>query len=200
VIFSQSKVKMMPFHDWTTHLMLARARVVVFGRGELGSAAVELLAQAGVGHPLNVLLPQNLNKEPAGALIAGASLVLDGSGRTDARHWINRACFKAGIPWIFGGLRDCYGVMMNFIPGKTPCFDCAFGALPEKPAKTTNPCSPPAAAHVLASLQVEQAVQILIGGEPCLNRLVVVDAAAPSLETVMVKSQKGVCPVCGWQG
>jgi len=133
----------------------------------------------------------------ASRLITGADLVLDGTDNDATRYLINSACLRQGIPWIFGAVQESYGLSMTIVPGKTPCFACAFG--PPMHGSNGNRCGTrclSAATHVVASLQVSQALRLLLDGE--YNRgLVYVDVWTPGLERVAVKSPSAGCPACG---
>lgn len=48
------------------------------------------------------------------SLIAGHDLLLDGTDNLALRMLINDACYKLGIPWIFGSALESYGMSYNF--------------------------------------------------------------------------------------
>ncbi|GGZ80589.1 thiamine/molybdopterin biosynthesis protein MoeB [Ignatzschineria indica] len=48
------------------------------------------------------------------SLIAGHDLLLDGTDNLALRMLINDACYKQGIPWIFGSALESYGMSYNF--------------------------------------------------------------------------------------
>jgi adenylyltransferase/sulfurtransferase len=59
-------------------------------------------------------------------LIAGASVVVDGTDNLETRYLLNDACVRHGIPWVYGGAIGSTGMSMTIIPGVTPCFRCLF--------------------------------------------------------------------------
>jgi adenylyltransferase/sulfurtransferase len=139
-----------------------------------------------------------LNARNADRLIAGADLVLDGTDNDAARYLINKACLKYGIPWIYAGVLESYGLTMNIVPGETPCFACVFGR-PGRLSGRSN-CKKgtlASATHVVASLQVSQALKLLLEEGGYKRGLVCVDAWGPGIEELEVKSPLAGCPVCG---
>jgi adenylyltransferase/sulfurtransferase len=140
-----------------------------------------------------------LNARNADRLIAGANLVLDGTDNDATRYLINGACLRQGIPWVFAAVLESYGLTMNVVPGETPCFACIFGRPGRRSSSNNGKCSLAAATHVVASLQVSQALRLLLGDGEYNRGLVYVDAWEPHLEKLEVKSPLEGCPACGRQ-
>ena len=139
-----------------------------------------------------------LNARNAERLVAGADLVLDGTDNDATRYRINEVCVRHGIPWIFAGVLESYGLTMNIVPGATPCFACVFGRPARRSGRNNCQRGPWASAtHIVASLQMGQALKLLLGDGRYNRRLVYVDAWAPVIEEVDVKSPLAGCPVCG---
>jgi len=65
------------------------------------------------------------------SIIQNMDLVLDGTDNMLIRFLINDACIKHGIPWIYGGAIETYGITMNIIPNVTPCIRCLIQNLPK---------------------------------------------------------------------
>ena len=42
----------------------------------------------------------------------------------EARLWINRQCWKAGIPWVDGAIQEISGVVKVFVPPDSACYEC----------------------------------------------------------------------------
>ncbi len=138
-----------------------------------------------------------LTARNADRLIAGADLVLDGTDNDATRYLINSACLKGGIPWVFGAVLENYGLTMNIVPGETPCFVCTFGPpLRRSDGNGRGTRCLAAATHVVASLQVSQALRLLLDGGYSQG-LVYVDAWEPGLQKIDVKSPLEGCPACG---
>jgi len=139
-----------------------------------------------------------LTSTNADRLLKDAHLVLDGTDNDATRHLINRICVRRGIPWVFAAVRENYGLMMNIVPGETPCFACIFGS-PSRRASDQGREKGllPAITHVVASLQVGQAIKLLLGDESYSRGLLYIDAWEPLLERLAVKGSQGTCCVCG---
>lgn len=58
------------------------------------------------------------------AMIEGMDLVLDGTDNFRTRFLLNDACFRNGIPFIYGGAVGSRGMSAIFVPGVTPCLRC----------------------------------------------------------------------------
>lgn len=43
----------------------------------------------------------------------------------EARLWVNRMCWRTGIPWVDGGIQEINGVVKVFVPPDSACYECA---------------------------------------------------------------------------
>ncbi|RJQ40011.1 MAG: thiazole biosynthesis adenylyltransferase ThiF [Dehalococcoidia bacterium] len=138
----------------------------------------------------------DLNQTNIEALFRDTDLVLDGLDNFETRFLINDACLKHRIPWVYGAAVSSYGMTMNVIPDKPPCFRC-FASSP-KPG-TTLTCdtagviSP--APFVIGSLQTAEAMKILVGDPQASRELVIVDVWENSFNRVRLKPRPD-CPAC----
>jgi adenylyltransferase/sulfurtransferase len=130
-------------------------------------------------------------------LFGDADIVLDGMDNFETRFIINDACLKHHIPWVYGAAVSSYGMTMNIIPGRSPCFRC-FATSP-KPG-TTLTCdvagviSP--APFIIGSIQVAEAMKILLGSPKVSQDLVVIDVWESSFDRIKLKPRPN-CPACG---
>jgi adenylyltransferase/sulfurtransferase len=143
-----------------------------------------------------------LTSANADELVRGAQLILDGTDNDATRHVINRVCVKQGIPWVFAAVAESHGLTMNIVPGETPCFACVFGTpgrqnLDRCLANKQEKSLLPTITHIVASLQVGQAIKLLLGDEDYSRDLLYIDAWDPLLKRVVLKEQLGNCRVCG---
>ena len=139
-----------------------------------------------------------LTSTNADRLLRDAHLVLDGTDNDATRHLINRICVKRGIPWVFAAVMESYGLTMNIVPGETPCFACIFG----NPGRATSGQRQekgllPAITHIVASLQVGQAIRLLLEDDSYSRGLLYIDAWEPVLERLVVKGSRTECRICG---
>ncbi len=59
-------------------------------------------------------------------MVAGCTVILDGTDNLKTRKILNRASILKGIPFIYGGVDGFIGMATTFIPGRTPCLECFF--------------------------------------------------------------------------
>ncbi len=130
-------------------------------------------------------------------LIQGVDVVLDGTDNFETRFLINDACFKHKIPWVYGAAISSYGMTMNVIPGKTPCFRSIVPSLPAPGSIDT--CDTVGVLNtitgMIASLQSNEAIKILVGNGDLNQGLMVVDLSRNSVEKVMIR-ERDDCPLC----
>ena len=113
----------------------------------------------------------DLNAETAAALLDGAQVILDGTDNFETRYLLNDFSLQSAVPWIYGAAVASSGVTMTIVPGDGPCLACLF---PEPPAGIHATCDTEgiisAAAAVVASLQVTEALKLLVGDRNSLHR------------------------------
>jgi adenylyltransferase/sulfurtransferase len=133
-------------------------------------------------------------------LLAGADLVVDGFDNFEGRYLLNDACVRAGLPWVHGACVGGYGVSALVVPGQTPCFRCL---QPEVPPPGSAPTCDTVgilgpAAHLVASLEVAQALRWLVTREaPQPAVLVSVDVWDLRFQRVELPARDPRCPCCG---
>jgi len=133
-------------------------------------------------------------------LLQGIDIVLDGVDNFETRYLLNDACVKSGIPWVYGGIQGTGVLAMPIIPDLGPCLQCVFPEAPPQGSVPTCDVSGVlnASPAITASLQVSQAIRILVQGPEALAQ----DIRLLSLDpwTFQVQSLKAVqqddCPCC----
>jgi len=143
-------------------------------------------------------LPLSLNADNVEEILEGVDVVVDGLDRMGPRYAINRACVKLKIPYIFGAAIESSGNVSTIIPYQTPCLECF---LPELDDESLPTCAVvgvhPAVIGIVSSLEVAEAVKVIIGNTPQLaNKLLYCDLRNMSFEKISV-SRAEECPVCG---
>ena len=130
--------------------------------------------------------------------IEGMDVVIDASDNFALRFLLNEACDKKGIPWVYGGVLAALGASMTIIPGITPCFRCFSPELIQEGAyhttATKGVISPITA--VIASIQVAEAMKILVDFDNISNKYVQVDLWNTSFDSLEIKKNPD-CPICG---
>ncbi|MEL6196775.1 MAG: molybdopterin-synthase adenylyltransferase MoeB [Pseudomonadota bacterium] len=178
-------------------------RQVLYATEEVGRLKVE--AAAGAVERLNPLVnfvphALRLDAQNAGALIAGATVVLDGSDSYATRRVVNDAAVAAGVPLVSGALGRWEGQVGVFWPARdAPCYACAF---PEAPDPAQVPACAEAGvlgamAGVIGAMQAVEAVKLITGaGDLLAGRLLIYDALSAETRVMRLRRRPG-CPVCG---
>ncbi|MFH2125438.1 MAG: HesA/MoeB/ThiF family protein [Pseudomonadota bacterium] len=133
-------------------------------------------------------------------LLQGADLALDCLDRPQPRFVLNDLCVELGLPWVHAGVVAAQGQVLVLRPGLTPCLRCWFPE-PGEPALTSarDGILGPAAA-MLASLQANEALKLLLGREEALLAgMLVARLWPPSFREVRFsRGGQQPCPVCGY--
>lgn len=112
-----------------------------------------------------------LTSENVEKFLHGVDLILDGTDNLSTRYLINDYCFQIGIPWIYASATASIGTLINFIPGKTPCFRCVFGEVDEDNASCDRNGVILPILTLMTSFQVTEALKILLDLAPSLEEL-----------------------------
>ncbi len=139
--------------------------------------------------PLNIEITEDNVYE----LTKGCDIIMDAMDNFPARYMLNRASLKHKIPFIHASIWGLEGRLTTLVPGKTPCLECIF---PKAPPKEKFPVLG-ATAGVLGTLQVTEAVKVILGiGEPLLNRLLVYDGEYMEFNEICIDKNPD-CLACG---
>jgi molybdopterin/thiamine biosynthesis adenylyltransferase len=143
-------------------------------------------------------LPLSLSSNNAEDIIRRMDLVVDGLDRLSPRYALNRACVRFGVPYVFGAAIMTFGNVSTIVPGETACLECFHGGSEDE---TLPACAVvgvhPSIISVIASIEVSEAVRIILGEKPRLaNRLLHCDIGRLEFEEIEI-AQTEDCPVCG---
>jgi len=132
-------------------------------------------------------------------LALGADVILDGTDNLETRFLINDVSLKLKIPWIYGGAIDTVGMTMTIIPYETPCFRCiipgeVYGTK-GLTCETAGVISP--APMITASLQVAEAIKILVGSQKINRDLIDFDVWGNRFKQLKFNGRRDDCPACG---
>ncbi len=143
----------------------------------------------------------DVSSDNIGSLSEGMQVIVDGTDNFETRFLINDLAFERGIPWVHGGCVGCHGQTMAFLPGRTICFRCLMGGVPEpgsgETCDTAGVLGP--AVNVIASLQSLDAIKILAGlAESIEPVLTVVDLWEGTFRRLQVGAlrDEGRCTGC----
>ena len=130
-----------------------------------------------------------------------AHLLLDGTDNLETRFLMNDVAVKHRIPWVYGACLGADGMVMPVVPGLTPCLRCIWDRPPSPGVALTCDTAGIVApiVHIVASLQVVEALKILTDQIEALNRnLVQIYAWTGQFGRFDLQSayDAGDCPCC----
>lgn len=131
-------------------------------------------------------------------LLENIDLILDCTDNFETRYLINDFAVKSGTPWIYAAAVGSYAVTMNVLPGHTACLACMF---PEPPRGTFATCETAgilnSAANLVASLQVTEALKMLISAREALRTsLLSIDLWTGEGSEISCAKPRPDCSVC----
>lgn len=134
-------------------------------------------------------------------LARGAGLIIDGTDNFETRLLINDYAVKTGTPWIYTACIGSEGMLMDIIPGETPCLGCLMPSSP--PAGAVPTCETAGilgpAAQLVASIQAAEAIKMLTGNSGALIKgLVSIDTWTGAMRRFDLSDARlAECPACG---
>jgi len=110
-------------------------------------------------------------------LFREADVVIGCLDNREARLWVNRCCWKAGTPWIDGGIQEINGVVKVFVPPDGACYECGMTENDYRLINLRYSCpllkreelqagkvpTAPTIASMIGGLQVQEALKLLHG-------------------------------------
>ncbi len=142
-------------------------------------------------------IPENVNADNVERLLKGVDCVVDGLDNMITRYFVNRACVKLGIPYVFGAAIGIEGNLSVFAPPETGCLECLMPNLSDSDLLTCNTRGVlGATTGIIGALQAMETIKILTGmGSPLKNKLLVCDFSDNDFTTIDI-SKNTRCPVC----
>jgi molybdopterin/thiamine biosynthesis adenylyltransferase len=181
-------------------------RQILFGMADIGAPKAEAAAAALARLNPGVAVTPRIARLDAGnaaVLLAGATLVLDGSDNFATRYAVNAACVAAGVPLLSAAMSQWEGQVSLFDPARGgPCYRCLH---PEAPAEGLAPSCAEAGVvgplpGVLGALLALEAVKELAGaGEGLRGRLLLFDGLRAETRRLRIRARAD-CPDCGGRG
>lgn len=168
-------------------------------RGEPKAAAAERALRA-INPEISIEgIVDDLHPGSAEALLAGATVISDGTDNLETRYLINDFAVREGVPWVYGGVVGVEGIVLPVIPGETACLRCVFEEPPAPGALPT--CETEGvlgtAAAVVAALQTTETIKIVVGmRDRVLGGIARFDTWDAAMTVVKVE-RSPTCPTCG---
>jgi molybdopterin/thiamine biosynthesis adenylyltransferase len=143
-------------------------------------------------------IPLSVTYGNAERIIEGADVVVDALDSMAARYAVNRACQRAGKPFVHGAVIMQVGTASTIIPGETACLECFQGGIDDADLPSCAVLGVhPSVIGLIASVQVSETIRLLLGEPPVLaNKLLFADLKELSIEKVQLAKAEN-CQVCG---
>ncbi|MDR0551386.1 MAG: molybdopterin-synthase adenylyltransferase MoeB [Spirochaetaceae bacterium] len=125
--------------------------------------------------------------------------IIDGTDNFPVKFLINDACVMLKKPFAHAGIIRFQGQLMTYIPGKGPCYRCAFRNPP--PAGAVPTCRQAGVlgvmGGVIGTLQAAEAIKYFLGMDGLLTgSLLTYNALTAEFRKIPLKADD-LCPVCG---
>jgi molybdopterin/thiamine biosynthesis adenylyltransferase len=162
-------------------------------------AAAARLARIDPSVPVRAVVT-DLAAENARELLAGHSLVFDGSDNFETRLLVSDAANALGLPSVYAACVGDEGRIAVSIPGRTPCLRCYLEALPPSGSGPTCdtagvvPTLPP----LVAAAAMTEALRVATGAPPARGMLTLTlwDGGLRSRRLFENAPPSSACPVC----
>ncbi len=142
-------------------------------------------------------IPENVNASNVERLLDGVDCVVDGLDNIVTRYFVNRACVKLKVPYVFGAAIGIEGNLSVFAPPETGCLECLMPNLSDTDLLS---CSTRgvlgATTGIIGSLQAMETIKLLAGiGSTLKGKLLVCDFSDMDFTSIDI-SKSTRCHVC----
>ncbi|GAB5377565.1 MAG: molybdopterin-synthase adenylyltransferase MoeB [Acuticoccus sp.] len=172
-------------------------RQIIHRTGDIGRPKTQSAADAVAALNPHVTVegrPARIGAGNAADLLAGATVVADGSDNALTRYVVSDACFHLGLPLVSAAVFGFDGHLTTLKPFETgadgtanPTYRCLFPDPP--PDAMVDECARNgilgAVTGVLGTLQASEVLKLILGiGEPLVGRLLLFDARGMRFEEI----------------
>jgi len=130
---------------------------------------------------------EKLTRDNAESLLAGAQVVVDGLDNLSSRLIVERACRQLTIPYVYASIGGFNGQLLTIFPGDvglSSLYGSSSDTMPEQGIETRTG-NPPATVAMIAALQVQEVVKIIIGvGTSMRNQVLLVDIRECAIDRI----------------
>lgn len=126
--------------------------------------------------------------------LKNTDIILDCTDNMQTRFLLNDFCIKNNIPLIHSSALKTKGYVFNIVPGATPCLRCFLKPAQLEACETAGVLN--AATHIIASLQSNEAIKIILKKSNFETKLLFFDVWANELAKINVKKNQN-CFCCG---
>ncbi len=178
------------------------SRQVMYSTEDLGKAKAGILARKlFLLNPDVVVEGLDVKIEPsdfAGVLrlISGYDVVLSCVDNASLRYALNQACVERKVPLVDGAVKGFTGVLTVVVPGKGPCYECAFPQSRAGKVAGGPPIWSPLPG-VVGALEASEALKLMLGiGNVKAGWVLLIDLLEGTFSRVSVEKNPS-CRVCG---
>lgn len=122
--------------------------------------------------------------------IKNVDIVFLAVDNNEARKVLQKICAYNKIPLVNGGINGFFGTAYLYIPGKSPCLDCA--GLAEKESGGVSVSS---TAGIIGALEAEIGIRFLLGDDEPAGILHIYDSGEINKMKIMPQKNCGLCGV-----
>jgi molybdopterin/thiamine biosynthesis adenylyltransferase len=172
-------------------------RQILHGTGDIGKPKTEsALQKLRELNPYCDITPIQsiITEENVQDMVAGCTVILDGTDNLKARIILNRASILKNIPFVYAGVNGFTGMVSTFIPGVTPCMECLFSrdSSRSEPIGIIGPTP-----GVVASIQSMETIKLILGtGDLLIKKLLIFNGMDMTFRKIEMEKNPD-CPVCG---
>jgi len=172
-------------------------RQILYGAADIGRSkalrAARRLRRFNGGIKVSAI-PEMLTEENAGKIVGGYDALALCLDSVPGRKIANRACVKAGIPFVESAVHGFFGSLMTVLPGETACYECVHGA--SSPPEGEIPILGAMAGWV-GCAEAMAVIRLLLGGPGAAKgTLLFFDGMEMTTEIVPVQRDPA-CVACG---
>ncbi|HZW85781.1 MAG TPA: molybdopterin-synthase adenylyltransferase MoeB [Nitrososphaerales archaeon] len=175
-------------------------RQFLYSSEDVGTNKVEVARDKLTRMNANVqVTPFKLKLDSTNALkvLADFDIIVDATDNFPSRYLINDACVMLGKPDVYASALRLEGQASVFFPPDGPCYRCLYPVPP--PSDTVQSCDVAGVlgvvTGVLGGLQANQAINLILGGQTLVGRLLVFDGRDTSFTELKIRRNPN-CPVC----
>ena len=194
--------------DFDTVELSNLTRSILFRAEDCGRAKAEVAAERvrAINPDVRIIpLHADVTCEVGLGVFRQMDVVIGCLDSREARLAVNRACWRAGRPWVDGALNVGDGLVRVFIPPEGACYECLMTRQDYALAQMRYACPPatirdglalttPMSASIIGAMQVQETVKLLHGHPVAAGRAIYY--SAETLRTTPVAyPRRADCPV-----
>ncbi len=179
-------------------------RQILYGTDDVGKFKVAIAAQqvARINPDVEVIgLQQRIGPDTDAALLAGATLILDGSDNFTTRLIVNDLSVAARVPLVSAAIGQFHGQIGTFFGWEAdkPCYRCFVGDAydPDDCDTCVDLGVLGAMVGLMGSFAAMEAIRVITGfGDAQAGKLHLIDGLIPTLRTIRLPKDPA-CATCG---